>query len=248
MAKESGLGARFYLNQFQFANDVQAVPNIDKSITTLDFTGIDKEAHERKAALLGGRMAYRTFINPTGAHAVVNDLPRTDVQVSYFHRATVGVPACSMVSKQTEYKLNRAESGEFLGDVDNLSNAWWQDWGLSLTAGTRTDTGATNGVAVDFSYQGAPKSFGLQAYLHVTAFTGTSATITLQGDDNVGFASGTNVTGGAFTLVTAPTYERIQTARNLAVERYLRVNTTGTFSNLQFAVMACVNETDMSAV
>lgn len=246
--KETGLGARFYLNQYQFANDVQAIPNIDKSITTLDFTGIDKEAHERKAALLGGRMAYRTFFNPTvgQAHDAVNDLPRTDVQVSYFHRATLGVPAASMTAKQTEYKLNRAESGEFLGDVDNLSNANWLDWGLAMTAGTRTDTGATNGGAVDFAIQGAPANFGLQAYLHVFAFTGTSATISLQSDDNAGFASATAVTGGAFSTVTTPTFQRIATARNQAVERYLRVITTGTFSNLQFAVTCTVNQTDMT--
>lgn len=245
MAKESGLGARFYLNSGAFANDVHSVPTIEKAISLLGMTGIDKLAFERKAGSLTGRMGYKTFINPTGAHDVVNDLPRTDVQVSYFHRATVGVPACSMVAKQTEYKLNRAESGEFLGDVDNLSNAQWIDWGLSLTAGTQTDTGATNGTAVDFSYQGAPKSFGLQAYLHVMAFTGTSATIKLQSDDNSGMTTPVDVTAGGFTLVTAPTFQRIETSRTFAVERYLRVVTTGTFSNLQFAVMCCVNETSM---
>lgn len=248
MSKETGLGARFYLNSGAFANDIKAVPTIEKGIDTLDFTGIDKEAFERLAGQLRGRLAYQTFMNPTGAHATVNDLPRTDVQLSYFHRATVGVPAASMVAKQMDYKLNRADSGEFLGDVDSLSNAWWLDWGLSMTAGTRTDTGVTNGAAVDFSYQGAPKSFGLQAYLHVMAFTGTSVTIKLQQDDNSGFTSATDVTGGGFTTVTGATFERIQTARNLSIERYLRVVTTGTFSNVQFAVMCCVNETDMTGV
>lgn len=249
MAKETGLGARFYANQYVFSNDVQAVPTIDKNIQTLDFTGIDKDAHERKAGLLGARMAYRTFFNPTvgqTAHTAVKDLPRTDVQVSYFHRATLGVPAASMVAKQTEYKLNRAANGEFLGDIDNLSNANWLDWGLAMTAGTRTDTGATNGGVVDFQIQGAPANFGLQAYLHVIAFTGTSATISLQSDDNVGMATPTAVTGGAFTTVTGPTFQRIATARNQAVERYLRVITTGTFSNLQFAVTCTVNSTDMT--
>lgn len=248
MAKESGLGARLFLNDTNMTGDTQAVPAIEKSITTLDFTTIDLSAVARKAALLNGRIGYRTFFNTTGAHAELDDMPRTDVIVSYFHRATVGVPACSMTSKQTEYKHNRGTDGSFLADIDNLSNSWWLDWGLAMTAGVRTDTGATNGAAVDFSYQGAPKSFGLQAYLHVLAFTGTSAVVKLQSDDNSGFTTPTDVTGGAFTTVTAPTFERIQTSRTFAVERYLRVATTGTFSNLQFAVTCCVNETDMSAL
>jgi hypothetical protein len=250
MAKEHGLGARLFLNEVNMTGDAQAVPAIEKSITTLNFTTIDLSAMARKAALLNGRIGYRTLWNPTGAHAELDDMPRTDVQVSYFHRATVGVPAASMVSKQTDYKHNRGNDGSFLADVENLSNSWWLDWGLSMTEGIRTDTGAANGAAVDFSYQGAPatSNFGLQAYLHVFAFTGTSATISLQSDTASNFASPTAVTGGAFTTVTGPTFERIQTARNQAVEQYLRVITTGTFSNLQFAVMCCVNQTDMSAV
>lgn len=246
MAKQSGLGARFYVNDAAFANDVRAVPTIEKGIETLDYTGIDKEAFERVAAKLRGRMAYQTMMNPTGAHAEVSDLPRSDIQVSYFHRALVGVPAASMVSKQTDYRLNRAQAGDLLGDIDNLSNAHWLDWGLSLTAGTRTDTEATDGAAVDFNDWGGGSAFGLQAYLHVFAFTGTDVTIQLQSDDNSGFTSATNVTGGAFTTVTGPTWERIETARNQATERYLRVSTSGTFSNVQFAVMAVINRTDMT--
>lgn len=248
MGKETGLGARFYLNDGVFSNDVKALATIEKGLETLDFTGIDKLAFERKAGQLRGRIAYQSFFNPTGLHAEVDDLPRADVMLTYMHRATLGAPACSMVAKQMDYKLNRADSGEFLGDVDALSNAWWLDWGLAMTAGTRTDTGATNGGAVDFQDWGGGASFGLQAYLHVIAFTGTSATIRLQSDDNSGFSSSTNVTGGAFATVTGPTFERIQTARNQAVERYLRVATTGTFSNLVFAVTTTVNVTDMTAV
>ncbi|MBH1939044.1 hypothetical protein I5Q34_33115, partial [Streptomyces sp. AV19] len=50
-------------------------------------------------------------------------------------------------------------------------------------------------------------------------------------------------TGGAFTAATGVTSERIATAAGQTVERYLRVVTTGTFSNAVFAVSVVRNST-----
>ena len=102
----------------------------------------------------------------------------------------------------------------------------------------RTDTGAANGSSLDLGT--GSTAFGLQAYLQVLSFTGTDATITIQeSSDNGAGDAWAAVTGGAFTQVTAgPVVERIQTARDQTVERYLRVatTTTGGFSDLQFVV------------
>lgn len=247
MAKESGLGAQLYVDEYDLSNDTNSLSRISKAANPLEFTGIDKSAVERKAGQLTGQITLTTFWNPTNAHAAYSPLPRTDRIVSYFHRATLGAPVASMVGKQVGYNPTRDNVGALTAEVDALSNAWWLDWGYALTAGKRTDTAATNGTGVDFANQGAPASFGLQAYLHVQAFTGTSATIKLQSSSDNGAGDAfADVTGGGFTLVTAATKERIATARNLAVERYLRVVTTGTFSNLVFAVQATVNVTDMT--
>jgi hypothetical protein len=55
----------------------------------------------------------------------------------------------------------------------------------SLTAAPRTDTTATNGTSYDFGT--GSTAFGLQAYLQVLSFTGTSCTIKLQeSSDNAG--------------------------------------------------------------
>jgi hypothetical protein len=95
---------------------------------------------------------------------------------------------------------------------------------------------------VDF---GAESDFGLQAYLHVFAFTGTDVTIKLQeSSDNSGDAYA-DVVGGGFTAVaSAPTSERIATAVDLTVEQYLKVTTvtTGGFTSCAFAVMVVRNE------
>lgn len=243
MAKESGLGANFYLDGIDLSGDTGSLESISKALNPIPQTGIDKLAYERKAGQLTASIDWTSYFNPTNAHPELSDIPRADRIASYWHRPLLGAPVASMVCKQVDYAPTRPADGSLTVKVNTLSNAWWLDWGLGLTVGKRTDTGAANGSGVDFTTAGV---FGLQAYLHVFEFVGTDATITLQqsSDNAVGdpFAA---VTGGAFTVVTAaPTKERIQTARDQAVERWLRVVTTGTFSSLVFAVHVTVNRTE----
>lgn len=248
MAKQSGLGAQFYLDQFDLSNDTNSLSNISKKVVPIEVTGIDKSAFERIPGDLDGEIKFTSHYNPTNAHVALSTLPRTDRQLSYFHRATLAAPVASMIGKQIGYDPTRDAAGKITAEVDGLANAFWLDWGYALTAGKRTDTTATNGTGVDLNSLGfgftTSAAFGLQGYLHVFAFTGTSVTITIQDSaDNVSFA---NVTGGVFTVVNGVTKERIATARNQTIRRYLRVITAGTFSNVVFAVSTAVNITDMT--
>lgn len=240
MAKESGLGANFYVGEYDLSGDTQALGAINKTITLIEMTGIDKEAFERHGGTHDGEISWTSYWNPTNAHLALEAHPRTDMVGTYLHRGTVlGTPAASLVAKQVNYDPSRPADGSFTAGVQLLPNGYGVDWGKALTAGKRTDTAATNGTGVDYDAAG---SFGLQAYLHVFAFTGTSATIKLQqSSDNGAGDAWADVTDGDFTLVTGTTFERIQTARDQAVERYLRVVTTGTFTSVQFAVAATVN-------
>jgi hypothetical protein len=81
---------------------------------------------------------------------------------------------------------------------------------------------------------GASTSFGLAGYLHAFSIGSGSATVTIQ--DSANRIDWTNVTGGGFTAVTGATTQRIQTATNGTVRRYVRVHVTGTFTNLVLAV------------
>lgn len=238
MAKQSGLGDNFYIDGYDVSGDVQALDNISCPTGTLEDTGIDKSAIERLPAHRDGAMGGSTFFNDAALaqHVALKAMSRNDVQVYYARGTTIGNPAAAMVAKQLNYDGTRADDGSLTFKFDALANAFGLDWGKQLTAGKRTDTGATNGTGVDFGT--GSTAFGLQAYLQVFSFTGTSATITVQeSSDNGGGDAFAAVTGGAFTTVTGRTTERIQTARGLTVERYLRVVTTGTFSSLVFAVM-----------
>ena|SRR5687767_3495478 len=243
MAKETGLGANFYLDGYDLSGDTGSLESISKALNPIPMTGIDKLGHERKAGQLTGKIDWTSFFNPTNAHPPLKLVPRTDRIASYWHRATLGAPVASMVCKQTDYAGTRDAAGALTFKVNTLSNAWWLDWGLGLTVGKRTDTAATNGSGVDF---GASYVFGLQAYLQVFAFTGTSATVKIQqSSDNGAGDAYADITDGAFTLVTsAPQAQRIQTSRSQTIEQWLRIVTTGTFSSLVFAVHVTVNKTE----
>lgn len=252
MAKETGLGAAYFLDGFDLSGDTRELGRISKALTPIDQTGINKYAFERKAGVLDGGIDWTSYFNPENAHDALETLPRTDRIASYYHKGDVlGTPVASLVAKQLNYDPTRELNGGLTAAVQSQANAWWLDWGLSLTAGVRTDTAATDGSSVDFNDWGGGSSFGLQAYVHVLDFTGTDVTIKLQESSDNGVGDPwADVTGGAFTAVTGgtPLAQRIATARDQAVERYLRVvtETTGGFTNLEFAVAVTVNRTDMT--
>lgn len=247
MSKQSGLGDNFYIDQYNVSGDINALGSISTPTGTLSSTGIDKHAQERLYAHRDGHIEGSSLFNKaTGQeHAALSTLPTADRVVSYFRGTTLGSPAFSMVGKQISYDGSRADDGGFTFAFTAEANAFGADWGRQLTAGVRTDAVDTNGTAVDFGT--GSTNFGLQAYLHVFSITGNDATIAIQesSDNGVGDPF-VDVTGGTFTQVTAAGAQRIQTARNLIVERYLRVVTTGDFSDLQFAVVVNRNTATVS--
>lgn len=233
MAKQSGLGDNFYVGPYDLSGDISAIGSVGGSVATLDKTGINKFGYERIGGLRTGTMEFTTHFNDAAGqeHVAFSALPYTDVILSYFRGTTLGNPAASMVAKQINYDATRGDDGDLTFGVQAQSNGFGLEWGRSLTAGLRTDTAATNGTAIDTT---ASASFGAQAYLHVTAFTGTDCTITVEDSaDNITFA-----TVDSFTVVSGVTSERnVLGTTTETLDRYVRVSTTaGTFSSITFAV------------
>ncbi|MFM9629364.1 hypothetical protein ACKI10_17275 [Streptomyces galilaeus] len=243
MAKKSGLGDNLYVAGYDLSGDIQQLGNVGGGPNPLPFTGINKSAFERKGGLLDGRLQMTTFFNPgtDAAHPRLALLPRDDVIMGYYRGTALGDASANIVAKQVNYDGSRGDDGSFTFAVEAQSNGYSVEWGKSLTAGQRTDGSATNGSSVDFGT--GSTAHGLQAYLHVFAFTGTSVTVKLQesSDDGAGDAWA-DVTGGAFAAATGVTSQRIATAAGQTVERYLRVATTGTFTNAVFAVSVIRND------
>lgn len=241
MAKTNGLASELFIGGYQLSGDIQAVDNISCPAATLDVTAINKSAYERINGLRDGTIEATTFFNTaTGrAHPVLKTLPTTDSHLMYCHKTTLGNPAACLVAKQINYDGSRGSDAGFTFKVQAQGNAYGLEWGNQLTAGLRTDTTATNGTAIDTT---ASASFGAQAYLQVTALTGTNVIVAIEDSaDNVSFAA---VTGLAFTSVTsAPGFERLATANTATVRRYVRAVTTGTFTSASFVVAINKNET-----
>jgi len=234
VTKKSGLGDNLYVAGYDLSGDIGSLESISCPMQLLEVTGIDKSAFERIGGLRDGKLAYTAFFDKqTGqAHPRLSLLPTTDQLATYCRGTVLGNPAACINAKQLDYDGTRAESGAFTFKVSAEANAYGLEWGEQLTAGKRTDSAATNGASVDYGAAQAG-AYGLQAYLHVFAFTGTSVTVKLQDSaDNSSFA---DIAGAAFTAATGITSQRIAVSA-VTVRRYVRAVTIGTFTNAVFAV------------
>lgn len=246
MAKQTGLGDNLYVDGIDISGDIQSLNNVSGGPMLLDVTGIDKSGYERLGGLRNGNLDAVCFFNKatSRAHPTLKTLPTTDRILTYARGTSLGSPAAAMVAKQIGYDPTRAADGSFTFAVNAQSNGYGIEWGEQLTAGKRTDTAATNGTGVDYGATIGTTAFGLQMYVHLFSFTGTSVTIKVQeSSDNGGgdaFADVTGATTGALTTVQAL---RVATGAAVSVERYLRVVTTGTFSSAIFSVTVVKNLT-----
>lgn len=246
MGKQGGMGAAFYAGGNDLSGDINSLGKISGSQAQLDVTDITQSAHSRLFGLKDGGIDFVSLFDPTGAHPVLSALPTSDVIISFLVPAlAVGTPAACMVAKQVNYDPTRQADGMLTFAVSAIANAFGLEWGVALTPGMRTDTGAANGTGYD---TGGPLAFGGQAYLHAAAFTGTDATVTIQDSaDNVTFA---NVTNLSFAQITGgvPLAQRIAVSNTSTIRRYVRAvtTTTGGFSSLKFAVI--LNKNPVSGV
>ncbi len=245
MSKTTGLGDNFYYGGYNLSGDTNSLQNIHGGHTPWDSTGIDKSAYERLALLRDGGIQWTSYFNPSAAqaHVGLSSLLRTDRVGTYCRGTAIGNAAACLVSKQINYDPTRAADGGLTIDVQAVANGYGLVWGKQLTAGLRTDTGVVNGAALLDT--AAVTGFGAQAFLQVTAFSGTDVTIAVQdSDDNVSFA---NVTGLVFTTMNvgnpAPFAQRLATTNTATVKKYTRAVTTtsGGFTSVTFNVVIVKN-------
>lgn len=245
MSKTSGLGQRLFVAGIDLSGDIGSIDSCSSPRAVLDVTGIDKSAMERIHGGKDGALEYTAFFNPaTGAsHDTFSALPTSDVHEMWCTGTAIGDPAACMVAKQIGYDGTRADDGAFTFKIASQANGYGLEWGRLLTAGIRTDSTATNGTSYDYGATVGTTAFGLQLYVHLFAFTGTSVTVKVQSStDNGGGDAFADITGATTGALTTAGAARVATASNASVERYLRIVTTGTFSNAQFAVAVVRNE------
>ena len=228
MAKKSGLAQKFFQGNFDLSGDVSTITNWSTPVGVLDVTGLDQSGMDRTQGTVGGDISYNVFFNDAAGQAhLASRVPTTGAPMTWALGQTVGDAAGMVASIASSYDGTRAADGALSFDIAATNNATAPVWGVMLTPGAKTDTSAANGATLD---QGAQTTSGAEAILHVTSFTGSNFTATVQDSAN-GSDWGTLK---AFTQVTAVGNERVTVSGT--VERYVRVISAGTFNPVTFAV------------
>lgn len=250
MTLQGGMGDNFWIDGLDLSGDIGALGRIASPLTVQDTTPINKYAVRRLGLLHDGGMDFTAYWNPGAAadtaHSALKTLPTADRVAQYCRGTTLGAPAAGMVAKQIGYDGNRPADGSFTLGVSTVANAYGLEWGTQLTAGKVTATGESSGTGVDL---GAESAFGMQAYLQVFAFTGTSAAILIQGsddDDGDPDAWAEPAGGFSFTVTTAPYAARLATGSATTIERYCRqaLVSVGGFTSITYGVMVIRNEVE----
>ena len=233
MAKASGLAQSFFVGSADLSGDVGAIGSCSTPVGSYDVTAINKSAHERIQGLRQGTLSFNAFFNDaTGAahltlRAPFGNTTTASKPVTWGLGPDVADAAFMADAMSLNYDGSRAADGMLTFSVDLQTEEFLPSWGIMLPRVADTHTDATNVTTVD---HGAPTTAGAEALRHVTSFTGSNFTATIQDSSN-GSSWGTLK---AFTQVTAIGTERVTVSGT--VERYVRIATTGTFNPVTFAV------------
>ncbi len=237
MAKQSGLGQRLYLGGYDISGDVGSIDNASTPTALLDVTGIDKQAPERILGKRSGLLSFTAFFNDVSdqEHEALKSLPSADVLSLWLIGTTRGDPCAALTAKQINYDGTRAEDGSLTFKVDMQGTAGlFLEYGEVLTAKVTHST-ADEETGITF---GSQTTVGAVGFLqHFSAATGT---VEYDLEDSSDSSNGIDGSWGnllAFTNVATPyaaTAERVAVDGN--VEKYVRAETNGTFTDAVFAM------------
>ena len=114
MAKQTGLGDNFYVAGRNFSNATNSLQRISSPRGSLEMTGVDKFAVERKRTVRDGAIDCTGYFDPEtvagggtydGAHSYYSTLPRTDVHVMYARGTTIGNPSAALIASPSAAPL-----------------------------------------------------------------------------------------------------------------------------------------------
>jgi len=242
MSKTTGIGERLFLNQYDLSGDIGSLGTIQSARNQQDVTNITQVAIARLGLLYDGHLAYSGFFDTAAGaeHLVLRPLPQNGL-TTWATGTAAGAPTGSMLANQADYNVTRSQDGSLTIDTsaDTTGGAGFE-WGNLLTTGLQLFASAGAGTYIDdyvpaFGSLPLPSTHGLSAFLHVKSLGSGTATVAVQ--DSTDHVSWANVSGAVFTAATGATSQRIAVGGN--VNRYLRVNVTGTFTNLLAAVAVC---------
>ncbi len=231
MAKATALAMSFYFQGFDLSGDVGALDSMASPRGTFEVTGINKSAIERLYGKIDSSLDFTTFFNKaTGQqHLALRTLPTTDVDVLIALQGGAKGSSAAMLGdgKQINYDIARPADGSLTTKGQVLANGRGWEYGIILLA--KATISGTGNSASDNNC--ASSSAGLAGMIHLTAFSGSNYTATIQDSTNgVCFC-----TLKAFAQITAINKSERVTVSG-TVNQYTRVNHAGTFSSVDVVV------------
>ena len=232
MAKQTGLTDNFFIDGHDLSGDVTSVDTISGSKATLDTPVIESAGMVRLAGHGSGEISFTSWFDDGThlEHTALAGMPTTDVVVLYTRGVASDSPAAGIVAKQINYDGSKGSDKSLTMNVQCLANAVPLEWGVLLTAGAITQSSAGAESSKDDS---ASSSNGIAAYLQMIDINSGTPTITIEHSANNSSWS-TLLSFSAVANGNEPAAERVTASGT--VNRYLRITSTGTFSNAKFVV------------
>jgi hypothetical protein len=237
MSKRSGLGNRLYVGGYDISGNVGALSTLATPRGEQNVTGIDKSANERIQLTVDAELSFDTFFNDAtdALHDVLSTLPTTDRQCVFFVSTTRGEPSFAFNAKQMNYDWNRAAEGSLTGSTQMLqADGNVPVWGEAIAM--KETIASAGDLTGHIDAGGAATTEGVVCYLQIFTLGSGTPVITLQdSSDTTDGDDGTWNTIGTFTINTARSAERL--AVSGTIEKALRIEASGTFTNLVVAAM-----------
>lgn len=231
MAKMSGIGSKLWVGAYDLSGDIGSVDTIEALRGVLPSTSIEDAAESRMPGLKDGNLGFNAYWNTAAdrEHLVLTAITTADVQMTMAAGTpAVGTAAASIIAKKTSMAASRGADGSLITTVTGSANGYGLEWGELLTAGAATfASGSLNGTSIDLG--STSTAFGAAAYLHVISLGSGTPTVIVA--DSANDSTFTGVTGLTFSPASAGT-SRVQTAALATVRRYVRIQVSGTYTNL----------------
>lgn len=231
MVKAAGLAMEFYFQGFDLSGDIASIENMGSPRTTFPVTGINKSSMERVHGRFDAVLDFTSWFNKAAGqqHLALRTLPTTDVDVLVALQGGAKGSSIGFMGdgKQPNFSHSRGADGSLTSKGNMMANGKAWEYGTMLLAKV-TICATGNSVAEDNL---ASTSAGLAGIIHVTGFTGTDYTATIQ-DSSCGTCF---CTLKAFAQITAINKSERVTVSG-TVNRHMRINHAGTFCSITVVV------------
>lgn len=231
MAKQSGLGNNFYVGGYDLSGDTASLNIAGSARPTFEVTGVNQSAIDRVLGLSTGIISFESHFNDAALkqHVALSSLPTTDRVAIYSVGETLNDTAAGLVCKQLNYDWTRGNDGSLSLACELQGSAGSPlEWGNILTTGVQTVSSAANTTSID---QSASSSQGARAY--IMNFTLSSGSPVVKIQDSPNDSSWSDLI--TFSTSSAASAERKTVTGT--INRYVRLNLSGTFSALALAVI-----------